>query len=366
MSKKLILVCIAIVAVVGGAVAWWMLSKPGLPPGFAGGNGRLEAKQIDISTKYPGRIKEVLANEGDTVDEGQVVATMDTEPLEAQLRAATAKIREAQDNRNTALAEVTVKQSEFDYADKQYRRSKDLVGRGAVSEQERDIDLARADASRAALVGARAQAVRTQSAIDAAQGEADRLAAEIKDNTLKSPIRARVQTRMAEPGEVLPAGGKVLSMADLSDVYMYVFLPANVSGKVALGSEARIVLDAIPEYPLRAVISFVSPSAQFTPKTVETAEERHNLSFRVKLQLDKERLRNYERLVKVGIPGMGYVRFDMNAAWPPKLESNPNAQIPWNPTGSTDSTGAASPAAPTDSTGAASSAASSTGPTGTQ
>ena len=84
---------------------------------------------------------------------------MDTEPLEAQLRAANAKIREAQDNRNTALAEVTVKQSEFDYADKQYKRSKDLVGRGAVSEQERDVDLARADASRAALMGAKAQAV---------------------------------------------------------------------------------------------------------------------------------------------------------------------------------------------------------------
>ena len=92
--------------------------------------------------------------------QGQVVATMDTEPLEAQLRAANAKIREAQDNRNTALAEVTVKQSEFDYADKQYKRSKELVGRGAVSEQERDIDLARADASRAALVGARAKVVK--------------------------------------------------------------------------------------------------------------------------------------------------------------------------------------------------------------
>lgn len=364
MSKKLILVSLAVVIVVGGAVAWWILSKPALPPGFAGGNGRLEAKQVDISTKYPGRIKEVLANEGDTVDAGQVVATMDTEPLEAQLRAANAKIREAQDNRNTALAEVTVKQSELDYADKQYKRSKDLVGRGAVSEQERDVDLARADASRAALIGAKAQAVRTQSAIDAAQGEADRLAAEIKDNTLKSPIRGRVQTRMAEPGEVLPAGGKVLSMADLSDVYMYVFLPADVSGKVALGSEARIVLDAIPEYPIKAVISFVSPSAQFTPKTVETAEERHNLSFRVKLQLDKERLRNYERLVKVGIPGMGYVRYDNNAAWPPMLQVNPNAQIPWNATGSADTSSTGNPATSTGNP--ASSAGNATGPTGTQ
>ena len=194
-----------------------------------------------------------------------------------------------------------------------------------MSEQERDIDLAQADSARAALVGAQAQAVRTQSAIDAATAEAERLSAEINDNTLKSPIRARVQTRMAEPGEVLPAGGKVLSLTDLSDVYMYVFLPADIAGKVALGSEARIVLDAMPEYPIRAVVSFVSPSAQFTPKTVETAEERHNLSFRVKLQLDKERLRQYERLVKVGIPGMGYVRFDNNAAWPQMLQAKPDA-----------------------------------------
>ena len=146
-----------------------------------------------------------------------------------------------------------VKQAEFDYADKQYKRSKELVVRGAVSEQERDVDLARADASRAALLGAQAQAMRTQSAIDAATAEAERIAAEIKDNMLKSPIRARVQTRMAEPGEVLPAGGKVLALVDLGDVYMYVFLPTDVAGKVALGSEGRIVLDAAPEYPIRAV-----------------------------------------------------------------------------------------------------------------
>src|SRR5579864_5322320 len=100
MSKKTIFISIAIVAIGGAAAAWWLLSKPALPPGFASGNGRLEAKQVDISTKYAGRIKDVLANEGDTVDAGQVVATMDTEPLEAQLRAANARIREAQDNRN--------------------------------------------------------------------------------------------------------------------------------------------------------------------------------------------------------------------------------------------------------------------------
>lgn len=79
--KRIVLVVIAAVAVGGGLVAWKVLSKPKLPAGFAGGNGRLEAKQIYISTKYPGRIAEVLFNEGDTVEPGQVVARMDTSAL---------------------------------------------------------------------------------------------------------------------------------------------------------------------------------------------------------------------------------------------------------------------------------------------
>jgi HlyD family secretion protein len=341
MWRKLILALLAVVLVGGGVVAWLMLSKPELPPGFAASNGRLEAKQVDIAAKYQGRIAEVLADEGDTVESGQIVARMDTQPLQAQLRNAEAKIREEVDNRRTAQAEVVVKQAEFSYAEKQYNRSKGLVTRGAVSEQERDVDLARMQASKAALLGAQAQAVRTQSAIDAANAEAERLRAEIEDSVLKAPIRGRVQSRLAEPGEVLPAGGKVLALVDLSDVYMYLFLPEPIAGKVALGSEARLVLDAAPEYPIRASVSYVSPEAQFTPKSVETAEERHNLTFRVKLQLDRNRLREFEPYVKVGIPGMGYVRYDNSAQWPPTLQvkSVVPSQL-WNPTGSDNSTGA--------------------------
>jgi len=337
MSRRVILIIVAVVVIGGGTVAWFVFRQPGLPPGFAGANGRLEAKQVDIATKYQGRIKDVLADEGDNVDAGQVVAKMDTEPLEAQLRSDEAKIKEAQDNRRTALAEVAAKQAELNYSDKQYKRSKELVVRGAVSEQEADVDRSHMEVNRAALLGAQAQAVRTQSAIDAANADAERIKAEIEDSVLKAPIRGRVQNRLAEPGEVLPAGGKVLALVDLSDVYMYLFLPEPVAGKVTLGSEGRIVLDAAPEYPVKAVISFVSPSAQFTPKTVETAEERHNLTFRVKLQLDKNRLRQYEPLVKVGIPGMGYVRLDSNAEWPETLQVKQVPQQLWNPTGSTAS-----------------------------
>jgi HlyD family secretion protein len=340
MSKKTLLIALAVVVVVGAGVAWWALSKPKLPPGFAGGNGRLEMQQYDVSTKWPGRLTKVLVDEGDTVDKAQVVATVDTEPLEAQLRSSEAKIRQAQDDLRTAQARTQAKQAELEYNSQEYKRSKQLVTRGAVSQQEAELDRAKADASQADLLAARSQAAAAQSAIDSATADAERLKAEIADYTLRAPLRARVETRAAQPGEVLGAGGKVLTLDDLSDVYMYVFLPTDTVGKVALNSEARIVLDAIPNYPIKAFVSFISPNAQFTPKTVETAQERHNLTFRVKLQIPKDRLREFEPLVKAGVPGMGYVRLDQKLDWPPQLQWKDPRNAPW-----WHDTGAASPTA---------------------
>lgn len=334
-TRNLILLIVGL-AVIGAAIgAWMFLRAPGLPVGFAQGNGRLEATQIYVSSKYPGRIAEVLVREGDTVEAGQVVARMDTTALEAQLREAEAQIRSAQDSRNVALAQVAVKEADYNYASKQDVRSRDLVPRGAVSQREAEIDHAASLSARAQLQGAKAQAVQTVSQIDAARATADRLRAEIADSVLRAPIRARVERRLAEPGEVLGAGGRVFSVNDLSDVYMYVYLPEDVTGKVPLGSEARIVLDAAPQYPIRAFVSYVSPMAQFTPKTVETAEERHNLTFRVKLQIDKERLRQFEPLVKTGLPGVGTVRWDTSKPWPGDLQprANPPKDL-WKTTGS--------------------------------
>ena len=338
MSKKKLLIALGVVVVVGAGVAWWILSKPKLPPGFAGGNGRLEAQAINVSAKYAGRLKDVIPHEGDTVDAGQVVATIDTEPLEAQFRASKAQIVEAQNNLRTARAQVNSTQAQLNLANKEYKRAEKLVATGAISAQERDADLAKVEVTQASLAGYQAQVTRAQSAIDGQTAESERLQAVIKDNTLRAPVRARVQSRLHEPGEVVAEGAPVLSLLDLSDVYMYVFLPTAAAGKVAMGSEARIVLDAAPQYPIRAVVTFISPNAQFTPKTVETAEERHNLTFKVKLQLNREKLRQYESYVKAGLPGMGYVRYlDNTADWPPMLQQKPVSQLPWAATGSTDS-----------------------------
>jgi HlyD family secretion protein len=334
-SRKALLIGVAAVVVIAAGVgAYVYLTRPDLPPGFAGGNGRLEANEIYIATKYPGRIKEVLVNEGDTVEAGQVVARMDTSALEAELRQAQAEISAAEDARRVAQAQVAVRRAEYLFAALQNKRSKELVQTGAVSTREAETDTASMLSGQAQLTGAQAGVVQAGSSIDAAKATADRLRAEIADAVLVAPIRGRIETRLAEPGEVLPAGGRVFSVLDLADVYMYIFLPEKITGKVRLGSEARIVLDAAQEYPVRAVVSYVSPAAQFTPKTVETAEERHNLTFRVKLQVPKERLRQYEPLVKAGLPGMGYVRFDEKAPWPDRLQAttSPPANL-WQSTG---------------------------------
>jgi HlyD family secretion protein len=339
LTRRAVVVPLVALAAAGGVTAWFFLSKPALPAGFAAGNGRLEANQIFVSSKYPGRIAEVLVNEGDTVEPGQVIARMDTSALEAQLREAEAQIRSAQDARRVAQAQINVRRADYDFAAKQDVRSRALVPKGAVSQREAEMDHASALAAKSQVVSAEAQEVQARQQIDAAAATADRLRAEIKDAVLISPIRGRIETRLAETGEVLPAGGRVYSVNDLSDVYMYVYLPESVTGKVPLGSEARIVLDAAPQYPIRAFVSFVSPMAQFTPKTVETAEERHNLTFRVKLQIPRERLRQYEPLVKSGLPGMGYVRWATDKQWPEKLQ--PKAAVPanmWKPTGAASGT----------------------------
>ena len=125
-----------------------------------------------------------------------------------------------------------------------------------------------------------------------------------------------------EPGEVLGAGGKVLNLVDLSDVYMTFFLPETVAGRVALGTEVRLVLDAAPQYVIPAQVSFVASTAQFTPKTVETASERQKLMFRVKARIDRALLAKHLEQVKTGLPGVACVRLDAQQPWPANL-ANP-------------------------------------------
>lgn len=345
--KQWILAGAIIVLAAGVYYAWKSLNGDGLPEGIARGNGRIEAVEIDISTKSPGRIREILVDEGDFVQANDILARMDTDQLESQLKQAEAQLRRAEIGIETArslvtqreaehtAAEATVAQREaqLDAAQRRLARSQQLTQTRTISQQVLDDDRATAQGAEAAVGAARAQLAATEAAIGAAKAqvidaeasvEAARAAiasiqADINDATLRAPKPGRVQYRVAQPGEVLSAGGRVLNLVDVSDVYMTFFLPTAQAGRVAIGAEARIVLDAAPQYVIPANISFVADVAQFTPKTVETEEERQKLMFRVKAKISQELLQKYIQQVKTGFPGMAYVKLDPNAEWPQHL-----------------------------------------------
>jgi HlyD family secretion protein len=345
--RKWLLGLLVLAAGVGAYFAWKAFQPAKLPGGFASANGRIEATEVDIATKLPGRLKELLVNEGDLVTAGQVLARMDIDVLTAQLHEAEADLSRAtravetagstvvqrESEKTAAEAVVLQRQAELDRAKKRLVRTEANYNRGAGSADDVDSDRATlygADAAvksaqasvaaaAAAIATAKSQVVEAEAAVLAAKARIRRIQADIDDCTLTAPRSGRVQYRVAQVGEVLPAGGKVLNMVDLSDVYMTFFLPEAAAGRVRMGAETHLVIDAAPQFVFPAQVTFVADVAQFTPKTVETAVERQKLTFRVKAHIPAELLQKHLSDVKTGLPGMAYVQLDPQAEWPEHL-----------------------------------------------
>jgi HlyD family secretion protein len=323
--KRTLVILVLLLAVVagGGAGAWYLASRArALPPGFASGNGRIEATQVDVATKAAGRVVDVLAEEGDFVQAGQVVAHMDVEETAAALRTAEAQAAQATQSRDTATHVVEQRKGELDLATKELERQETLVAKGFATEQKVDQYRTTKLTAAAALAAAQSSLAASESAIRAAEAEVDRLKRMVADGTLVAPKSGRVIYRLAEPGEVLGAGGKVLTLVDLSDVYMTIFLPASQAGTLRIGAQARLMLEPLPDRAVPANVSFVSARGQFTPKQVETQSERDRMMFRVKLRVPRVLVEKYLEHVKTGVTGVGYVRLDPNAQWPAWLESD--------------------------------------------
>ena len=345
MKKILILMAVLIVA----GTAWYVVqqyraAQQAAGSHFASGNGRLEATDINIATKLGGRIEDIFADEGDKIVAGQPLAQMQTNVLEAQLAQAQAQLNQAITFEASARTTISVRVSELeaakalvlekesylDGATKRYERYKALLRDAAASEQEFDdaetAFLAAKAAFASALAGvtqreaeievAKADANGAAAAIHAAEADIQRIQADIDDSLLVAPRSGRVQYRIAQPGEVLSAGGRVLNMVDLTDVSLTFFLPEEAAGMVRIGAEVRLLFDALPGVPVPATVSYVASVAQFTPKTVETQSERQKLMFRIKAQIDPELLKQHEDVVKTGIPGVAWVQLDAGAEWP--------------------------------------------------
>jgi HlyD family secretion protein len=312
-----------VVAGAGIGWVWWQQHQLRLPPGIAWGNGRLEADEIDIDTKFAGRIAKIFVDEGDMATAGQVVAMMDTRDLEASLKKSEALVSQAQRALDEAKANLVQQQTQVKLAQQELDRTSALVPKGFATVEQLDQRRQQINAAVAAENAATQRIAQGQHALDAATHDVELYQVNIQDNTLVAPRNGPIEYRVANVGEVLPVGGKVFTMLDASYVYIDIYLPTAEAGRVRIGSEARIVLDAYPNHVIPAKVVFVASQAQFTPKTVETKAERDKLMFRIRVRIDPDRLEGREAMVRSGLPGVAYVRIDRSVAWPPNLQASP-------------------------------------------
>jgi HlyD family secretion protein len=319
-ARVLLILVIILAAGAGGAWYWWQSQQGKLPEGLVSGNGRIESNQVDISAKSAGRVREVLAQEGDLVTAGQVLARIDTTELQAQRAKYAADVASEEATMLEGKATVTQRQAELTLKEANLRRALKLILTAAISQESRDQAQSEHDSARAVLEAAQKTVTARERSVVAAQALVDQIDAQIADAVLVAPVRGRVLYRLADPGEVVSAGGKVLKIVNMSEIYMEIYLPSEQVMRITIGSQARILFDGA-DFAVPAKVSFVSPEAQFTPKQVETRSERDKLMFRVKLRIPPSLIERHLDQVKTGTRGVGYVRLDPNPPnWPDNLQ----------------------------------------------
>ena len=241
LMRIILVIAVAVVAFFG--YQYWKMKQSELPKGFASGNGRLEAKLVDVAAKESLRVKEILVDEGDLVKPGQVLVRLDTVTLDAELAAAKANVAAAQERLAIAKAGIVRAKSEIELAKIEVERSRKLVEERAGSQREYDVRKTKLETTTASLAEEEAKLQTAKQEVEVAQANVATVQTRIDDATLKSPVRGRVLYRLAEVGEVLAPGGKALTLVNLEDVYMEIFLPSEQASKVKIGAEARMMGD---------------------------------------------------------------------------------------------------------------------------
>ena len=310
---RLLIVALLVAAGAGGGAWWWTHRPPPLPAGIVAGNGRLELDEIDIQTKFAGRVTAIRVDEGDAVKAGQTLAQMDVADLRAQLAHAEAMIAQAEQVITQGHADLDQARTNVPMMEREVARTQSLLPKGYATQQVLDRERQQLDAAYAQVRSVQARIAAAEAAREAARQDAALIRVNIADNTLVAPKDGLIQYRLANLGEVLPAGGKVYTLLDTHYAYMDVFLPTAEAGLAVPGREARIVLDARPSVPIAAHVVFLASENQFTPKYVETRTEREKLMFRVRVRVDAQAL---GEVLQAGMPGVAYIRAEPGAAWP--------------------------------------------------
>ena len=323
--RRILLIVIIAAAVAG--LFYYLLTRNKEDKGnFIKVSGNIEATEVDVGFKVPGRIVSRFFEEGDWIDQGKVLAKLDDEDLRNRLEVARATLMSAQARLGKLLAgsrpeeirqaEANLHQAQFDLKNKQtqYERMKGLYERGVISKEAFD------NAETGFKVAQAAEQVATETYqlvkegprkedIEDARAQADQARASVKLNetqlsytTLYSPISGVVLVKSGEIGEVVNPGTSILTIADVENVWLKAYIPETDLSKVKWGQDVIVTTDLRPQKEYRGRISFISSQAEFTPKQIQTEKERVTLVYRIKVDIS-----NKDHELKPGMPADGRI-----------------------------------------------------------
>jgi len=285
------------------------------------GSGTIEAREVNVASKVGGQVRELKADEGSRIKTGDVLALIDHDTADIQLRQAEAGaalaaaqldlVRKGARIEDIKQGEEALKQADanFKVAEDDAARMRELAGKGSVTPKQKDDAEARLIVAGAQQAQAREglrklrqmsrpEEVRASEArLAQAQASVDLLRKSISDCTIISPVNGIVTRRPVEAGELVTPGATVLTVSELDSVHVMIYITEKELGRVGLGREAVVTIDSAPGRTFKGRVTYISPEAEFTPKNVQTREDRVKLVFGVKVEVP-----NPDGLLKPGMP----------------------------------------------------------------
>ena len=288
-------------------------------PGHLSASGHIEATDVRLSSKVAGRLASFALQEGDLVKSGQEIARVDATDLELALRQARAERAQAAAELRLRLAgarpediaeaeaQMASARADLAGAERDLERMEDLLGRGSGTAKSRDDARTRRDVAQARVAAGEESLRRLRAGSRAEEKDAARarlssveariaqIEQQVEDAVVRSPRDGIVTEKIAEPGELLQTGSGLCVVTDLAHAWLTVYLPEADLGRVRLGQKAQVVTDG--GQSREGTLTFVSSKAEFTPRNVQTKDERVKLVYRIKIGLD-----NADGLFKPGMP----------------------------------------------------------------
>jgi HlyD family secretion protein len=268
-----------------------------LPVGLLQVNGRIEGDRIVVASKFAGRVQRLLVREGEQVTAGQLLVTLDDQQAGARVRQASSSV--------TALAgQVRAAQNTQAQADRDAQRARELRATGMTTER---------DAERAQLAASVAhdQVHSLQAQLAQARATLDEARSVFGDLQIRAPSAGTVVTRSADLGEVVMPGAPLLTLVDLDRLYLQVYIPEVDIGRVHRGLPAQVYIDAFPTQPFAAELRYIAAQAEFTPREVQTRDERVKQVYAARLYF----LANPQHRLTPGLPADAIIRWKDDAPW---------------------------------------------------